>query len=855
MTAPLDEFRAGDFRRLVDGNGKMVPLYDPFDAGGNIIPNSVDRPVLQCNGVINVICPSRIDSTAKLLAAMLPHPDNPALLTNNYRSRTYSTSRSGLPSIKLDYIFNNAHRISYLYSHFQSPATPSINQFEGLPGTGFPSDSLTEYHRLNDDYVIRPNLLNHLTIGYNHRHIYEAPGYVNTFPSDLANQIYQKGNPNTLIPGVSTVYGAGGATWGNSVYTDSRQRTTDIKEQMAWIKGRHSVKFGMEYLAGIYRRLDNNNAWGSVSFSAAGTGNQNIANSGNDFASFLLGTASGGGFRYPDDTAFHWPYFAFYAQDDFKVNSKLTINFGLRYEIPVPKEERHLHNSNFCPTCPATAFGGIPGAMVYAGAGGAPTHFGETRMNAFGPRLGVAYQLDSKTVIRTGGAIYYQPQREDGNADNGIQGFGGTFGATGNFLSNGISYLTRNGLSAFASQIQNLKPPISDPQTLTGNLFQQSPFFYYSKTGRAPYFSDWQFSIERTLTSNSVFRATYHGVVGNKLISRQQSLNQLDPKYWGIYGSLLGNTISSVLNNPTVIAAGFKLPYAGYPTNLQLQQALRPFPQFSGIDSNASGQNDGHSTYHALETSFEHRFAKGLYMMATYTFCKLISTSNGEDANRDTLGAVQNQYNRRLDKAVAYNEDTPHNIRIAYVYSLPVGRGKALLGNMPKAVNAVFGNWKVSAVHTYVAGTPLWVSCGQNFFGAGSNARCNFAPGVSTGQVPLINPAWTWSHDNIGTAAQGRIPYLNPAAFVLPPNMTYGDTPRQMSYLRRPWTVNEDISILKSFAIREKGNLEIRASASNAPNRVLFGAPNTGQSSADFGRITGTGNSPRSVQMGARLSF
>ena len=171
--------------------------------------------------------------------------------------------------------------------------------------------------------------------------------------------------------------------------------------------------------------------------------------------------------------------------------------------------------------------------MVYAGVDGAPTHFGETRMNAFGPRLGVAYQLDSKTVIRAGGAIYYQPPREDGNADNGIQGFGGTFSATGNFLSNGISFLTKNGLTAFATQIQNLKPPITDPQTLTGNLFQQSPFFYFAQTGRSAYFSDWQISIERTLTNDSVFRATYHGVVGNKLISRQQSHQPTRPEILG----------------------------------------------------------------------------------------------------------------------------------------------------------------------------------------------------------------------------------------------------------------------------------------------------------------------------------
>ena len=854
ITAPLDEFRNGDFRRNVDANGRTIPLYDPFDANGNIIPNSVDRPRMQCNGVLDVICPGRIDATAKVLLAMLPHPDDSTKLTANYRSRTFSTSKSWLPSIKGDYVFSDKHRASYLFSHFLSPATPSINQFEGLPGSGFPSESLVEYHRFNDDFVITPNLLNHLTIGFNHRHVTEAPSYVNTYPSDIANQVFLKGNPNPLIPGVSTVYGAGGATWGNSVFTDSRQRTTNIKEQVAWNKGSHSFKFGMEYLAGIYRRISNNNTWGTVSFSSAATGNTSVANSGNDFAAFLLGTASGGSFRYPDDTAFRWPYYAWYVQDDYKVTRKLTVNLGLRYEIPVPKEERNLHNSNFCPTCPATGFGGIPGAMVYAGVNGQPERFGETKLNAWGPRLGVAYLLNSKTVIRSGGAIYYQPSREDGNADNGIQGFGGTFGATANFLSNGISYLVKNGITAFATQIKNLTPPIADPQTLTTNLFQQSPFFYNPKAGRAPYFADWQFTIERTITTNSVLRASYHGVVGVKLLSRLQAQNQLDPKYWGIYGSLLGNTISSVINNPIVVAAGFKLPYATYPTNLQLQQALRPYPQFSGVDSNAGGQNDGHSTFHALETSFEHRFSRGLFLLASYTFAKLISTTNGEDANRTSLGAVQNQYNRRLDKAVA-SQDTPHNLRISYVYDLPFGRGKRFLGTMHPVAEAVLGNWKVSGIHTYVSGTPLAISCNQQLFGAGQNQRCNFAVGVSTGQIPLINPAWTWSHDNIGTAALGRIPYLNPAAFALPASMTYGDTPRQMSYLRSPWTVNEDIALLKIFNITERVRMEIRASASNAPNRVLFGSPNTTQNSADFGRITSQGNSPRSIQLGARLSF
>ncbi len=847
VNAPIDEYRVGDFRRNVDSTGKTVPLYDPFDAAGKIIASAADRPRLQCNGVLDVLCPDRIDATAKRLIALLPHPDNPNLIATNYRSRSFSTSRSALPSIKFDWVFNDKHRISYLYSHFYSPATPSINDLEGLPGTGFPSDVLTQYHRLNDDYTISPNLLNHITIGLNLRNVIEAPGYVSSVPADLAQATYIAGTVTPLAKGTSSAYRTNLANWGNSVFTDSRQRTTEFKEQLAWIKGKQTIKFGFNYLRGIYRRLDYNNAYGTVNYSSAGTGNPNVATSGAEFASFLLGVASGGGFRYPDDTAFFWPYYAWYVQDDYKISRKFTLNIGLRYEIPVPKEERHLHNSNFCPTCPDAAAGGLPGAIVYAGVGGQPNHFGQTRLNALGPRLGMAYQLDSKTVIRAGGSIYYQPAREDGNADNGIQGFGGTFGAVGNSLSNGVSYLVKNGFTSFAPQIAALRPIIKDPNVLTANLLNQTPFYYNPTAGRVPYFGDWNFTIDRTVTASSVFRASYHATIGNKLLSRQQNQNQLDPKYWAVYGTLLSQPVSSVLNNPVVVASGFKLPYPNFPTNLQLQQALRPYPQYSGIGSDAGGQNDGHMTFHALETSFEHRFDKGFFLLISYTFCKLISGSNGEDANRTSDGQVQNQYNRRLDKAVA-SQDTPHNLRISYVYDLPFGKGKQFLAHANRAVDAVLGGWKVSAIHTYVAGTPLTIGCNQNFFGAGANARCSFAPGATTGQIPLLNPAWT--KENAFT-----VPYLNTAAFVLPPNMTYGDTGRRLSFLRTPWTIQEDVALIKNFAVSERVRFELRASASNVLNRVTFANPNTTQSSSQFGLFTGQGNSPRNIQMGARLSF
>src|SRR5262249_17986302 len=592
-----------------------------------------------------------------------------------------------------------------------------------------------------------------------------------------------------LVPGVSTVYTAvapgssTSAAWGNSVYTDSRQRTTDIKEQVAWIKGRHSLKFGMEYLAGIYRRLDNNNTWGSVSFSSAGTGNPNIANSGNDFAAFLLGAASGGSFRYPDDTAFHWPYYAWYAQDDFKVSKRLTLNIGLRYEIPVPKEERHHHNSNFCPTCPNPTAGGIPGAMEFIGVGPAAGigHWGDTRLSAWGPRLGLAYQLDSKTVIRAGGSVYYQPTREDANADRGTQGFGGWFFSPTDYLGAGIALQLKNGFNEFGNLVQLNKPPVTNP----GIAIFSNPFYYFPPAGRAPYFTDWQFTVEQSVSANSLARVSYHATLGNKLLSRIDSLNQLDPKYWSIYGSLLGQPLSAVLNNPVVVASGFKLPYAGYPLTRQLQQALRPYPQYDQVDTTAGGMNNGHMTFHALEASFEHRFSQGLFLMASYTLEKLLSNSADESG---TGQPAQNQYNLRAEKAVAA-QDTPQNLRISYVYELPVGKGKKFLGGMPSVANAILGNWKISAIHTYVSGAPLGpFACSQNVFGAtgatplvGSTTtaqavgtRCSFAPGAGA-NIPLINPAW-----NSGKSVAFSVPQLNPAAFRIPNTFEYGNMPLRL---------------------------------------------------------------------------
>src|SRR5262249_46292760 len=186
-------------------------------------------------------------------------------------------------------------------------------------------------------------------------------------------------------------------------------------------------KFGFTYMDVSYRRIDCNNCAGSLSYSAAATGNPSVSGqTGIGYAAFLLGLPSGGSFNFGADIDFRYKYYAGYIQDDFKLSSKLTVNAGLRYDLSIPRREARLRNSNFNPTIPNPAAGGILGALEFASEDN--PILVDTRKNAFAPRLGFAYRLNAKTVIRGGGSVMWDIIRKDTNADTGIQGFGGRLG-------------------------------------------------------------------------------------------------------------------------------------------------------------------------------------------------------------------------------------------------------------------------------------------------------------------------------------------------------------------------------------------------------------------------------------------
>jgi hypothetical protein len=829
ITLPIDEFRVGDFRRYTGANGQVIPLYDPFDANGNLIADANTRPRMQCGGVLNVICPDRIDPIAKHIMQYLPPPANPSQVFNNTPGVNNGTrtpgENQGVYAIKGDYNATDKLRFNGLFSKQYFNSYPLLGPVPGKLGEGFQEFGDFKYFRLNADYVVQSNLLSHFTFGYNQRNLGEQG-------NQRVDDTYRN---TTLAKGVSadkapnyTSYQTEMGNFSSNVSTRSPGRTWNMKEQVAWLKGKHSMKFGFEWARISYARFDCNSCVGSVSTSAASTGNPSVSGTtGIGWASFLLGLSSGGGFNYSANINFIFRYYAWYFQDDIKLSNRLTLNVGLRYDLPFPRNEANHQNSNFNPFLSNPGAGNLPGALEFAGSG--PGRTGrdilyKTRKNAFGPRLGFAYQVTPKTVIRGGGALIYDSNREDNNADTGVQGFGGSFSAPSNFLSNGISFLFRNGFNQFGSLVDASRPPKID--ATLANF--QTPSYKAGEEGRVAYFTDYNITVEHSFTANTLWRGSFHANYGNKLIGTQ-NFNQLDPKYIAIYGNLLTSPVSSVLNNPIVVNAAFRLPYPGYPVSQQLQQALRPFPQYVGnINGTTAG---GHSTYNALETSFEHRFAKGLYFLGSYTFSKLI-----------TNATPQNVYAANFDKAIS-TSDRPHIAAISYIYELPFGRGKSLGANLNPVANAFLGNWKFSAVHRYQSGAPLSVGSSQNLFGAGAG-RPSFVPGQ-----PLYNPNWNPKDPNS--------PYINPAAFFQPANGVFGDTPAVIAQLRQPSQLTEDVAMSKVFPLGSEGkSLEFRGSAFNVANRHLLGSLTTGVTSATFGRFTNPQtNQPRNIEFSLRFSY
>jgi len=841
-SVPTAAARAGNFSNYTGSNGQVIPIYDPGDVtGGNILANANARAPFPGN----IIPQSRINPVAAELLSYEPLPQNPNSFQNNNPVVNTGSRDPGenqaVYAIKGDYDPTAKLRFNGLFSRqYFNGCNICLGPMPGPEAEAFQENYDNKQVHFNMDYIARATLLNHVTFNYNRRNGAEAPNIrlgPNTGAYGVATEL--PGVPTYSLSPLYTSYETTNYQNYNTQKSDHLYgRTYDFTDILTWIKGKHSIKTGFTFIRQNYNGDFCNNCGGTATFTNTATSNPSVnGTTGLDLASMLLGVANSGSFAYPSDANNVYPYYAAFIQDDIKLSSKLTVNLGLRYDLPLAKREPHGWNSQFNPTIPDAAAGNLPGALVFAGYGPGTCDCKSLishRTTAFGPRAGLAYQLDAKTVIRAGGAIFYNSNKEDGSATDGIQGFGGTYTVPANYFSSGISMLLPSGSnSALAGFVPFAAAAAANaPIDRNPDLANFGSPTYYSD-GKVAQYYDFNFTVEHNITPATVLRASYHANYGNEVTNSQQ-FNQLNPKYIPIYGNLLTQPLSSLVSstgaitNPVLIANGFQLPYASYPLTQTLANALEPFPQYGSISGSTNG---GHGTYNGLETSLQHAFSKGLFAQISYTYSKWLSNNTSP-----------NIYKENTEKDLN-SVDRPNIFAISYVYDIPFGRGKQFGSNANPVVDALLGGWKASAVQQYQSGAPFGVTCAQTLYGAGV-ARCSVVPGV-----PLLNPNW---NPAVGTSS-----YLNPAAFYQPANGVFGTVGAVIPGLRQPWQMNEDVALSKIFRLAsEKRTLEFRGSAFNLANRHLLGSIGTSITASTFGQWTNPqANLPRNVEFSLRFKF
>lgn len=866
-TVATPEMYQGDFSRWVDQSNNLQLIYDPATTRAN--PNfDSTRAVSEANPRFirdpfpgNRIPANRISPLAQRYLQYVGNSVHPnaagapgtySYVNNNYRGTAGSSLFPWTKwSVKADHNFNDRHKLSGLYNYGLSEVLPGVDGFPGLPGTvsnfRFTQQD-SHVYRVNYTATITPRLVNYLYGGVNWWKQFN-------YTPNIGGGWRERG---ICLPGAFDCdenllnlefQSDGYSTWGGSAGDGSENPIFSFGDDLTFIKGRHTIKGGYLYERLHYNGFGRQTLSGAVRFNRAQTsipqsGNPQLGG-GNAFASFLLGEVNSAQTENDRFIRQYWLGHAAYIQDDFKVTPRLTLNFGLRYEVTMPPLERDDKWSDFDPFTANPRANDRLGALRFAGFN--PGEVGKRTLSqgwykGFGPRFSFAYSPNEKTVVRGGvGRSFGLVRTTSGSTHNAgaIQiysvqspdGINRLFRLDDGFIVNGVNTVPQ--------------PPSVDPGF---NTNADVDWWQYGEVSRLPENWNWTLSLQRELPGKFLVEASYNASVGIHLIAGLLNVNQLPSQY--IFDSRINPLLNSSITSAAVQAAGFTKPYSAFPDNLALERALRPFPQYQNINTwSGNGDRSGHSTYHAAVVKVERRVTDGIYLQGSYVFSKLITNTDVVDSG----GRAMDQYNRQWEKSVGLF-DLPHNAKLSYILELPVGKGKRY--DLGGAGNLLLGGWRLSAIHVYTSGQPIQLSGGAVGLGGRSAALVKTLDGW-VADIP-DNP-------NI-RATSGYTSYFVPvcqiAAFcnaagtaVLPQTNRFGTAPRYNGLARRPANLNENVSLQKSFQFTERFRLDFRWEVFNVLNRVVFGGPDSSITSPTFGRITSQYNSPRQMQFGLKLYF
>ena len=862
-TEPIPAFYNGDFSRLLgaattfrDANGNPVlsgAIYDPATFSklansqyigtmfaGNRIPSSRFSKVSQ---QVNAIA-------SKAYVPTVLDPSGQVALQNN---ESFPTSTQPIwdryqYSFKVDQVVNDHHRLAFSGNYQYSPRL--ILDAGGLWNAGLEDGGPLAKARYRGDtgsllrgvwdWTISPSVLNNLNISFNHR---GNPQRVTQSAVDGAKVIG--------LAGISTV-GYPNINWGsgpivpleNAGFTSSSYRadtSEGLSDTVSFSKGRHFIKVGWD----MRHLLQNSEGSPSPGFTfsplATAIPGATFAGTytGYSFASYLLGIVDSGTVTDAVPLGGRIHYYGAFVQDDFKVNSRLTLNLGLRWEFQPPLYEVAGRQSSWDAgaTDPAS---GLKGAYTFAGSCSACTgrnYFGIRDYKNFGPRFGFAWRGPKEIVLRGSYGIVYEGTNFDGFSPTGL-------GTPTNNQAGGTYLLSASATNPWAGIFNwdngfpstAYKAPAYNPSW--GNT--SAPGMIDPRYGANPYVQQWSFNLQREVMKRTTLDIGYVGNKGTRLrIGELSRVNQLSPAVLAQYGAKLNNPVKSAAD---AASNGIAYPYPGFTGTVA--SALRPFPQVQGNSVVTDyGAPLGFSTHHALQVTINREVQKGLSIYANYVLSKTLTNVDSSLApgNGDNGSRPLDYYNLALEKAPAVY-DRPHAVKAYVRYELPF-RGR---GWMQRA----FGNWNVAAIVNYYSGTPLGFTA-PSPLSSGWNGAVN-RPNIAAGD--LMNPAFNSSNFNLADTKSAANTYLNKALFSAPAPLTLGTGARVYGSIHGFGTRNEDFSVQKTVPITEKLRFQLRGELLNAFNRHTLGGIQTSFSNASFGQVTSVSGN-RQIQISGRLDF
>ncbi len=807
-TVPTSSQRSGIF---------TSPIYDPTTtrqtAAGytrDAFPN-------------NRVPTDRFDTATLAVLDRYPRPNvfnasGAEATANNYRRTGTEGAEQDQFDTRLDRYFGARHRIfgryTYLRDH-SSPVTP-FPDGSGNIASGFIGDTLTRADGVvaEHTWTLSPTRVNQLRFGWTRR------GFVRT-----ALDTGQPASVITKIPNIPTssfadvlptydVVGLqhlGPPSSANSNFTTS---VTQFVDNFSWTKGRHSFKAGTDIRLERLDVLQPTNPTGRFQFSNILTSGLNangsvVANTGNSFASFLIGQVQTFQIDVQDQVLGPRANIAeFFIQDDWRVSPRLSLSLGVRYTLNFPSTVANDQGA---------VFNLNTQVLDFLGRDSFPRAARNLNKGNFGPRIGLAYKLTDSFVMRAGYGMTWIEQA----------------GITTPFTTPLFPFIQTVGQrssdninSAFVLS-QGPTVPVSDPNPNSG--LGQS-VFGVQRDQNSGYAQQWNFSLQKTFRENWSAEIGYLGSKLTNLGVPDVNINQLPTELLS-----LGSQLTQQVQNPYY---GQIPPTSaiGGPT-VTRQQLLLPYPRFQTIALYRN--NTGHSTYHSFQSRVEKRFSQGLTFTVAYTFSRLIDDAGAVFDSAVLTGPVSNfqaadSYNKRLEKDVSTGS-IPHIFSSGFVYELPLGRGRRF--NLTGWRDVLAGGWQMAGIIRAQSGAPVAVTQATNL-----NAFAGF--GI---QRPnrIGDPTLPADQRSVGR-------WFDTTAFAPAGQFTIGNSSRNPVVGSSYRTV--DVMLGKTFTITERWRTEFRAEAFNLTNTPPLGNPNGSFGNAAFGTIT-SALDPRVFEFVVKLQF